>query len=49
MINNIFNFINLHNGEQRKDKVLENVTANISFRGSIFGFLPVPLLSHLSD
>ena len=34
MINNIFNFINLHNGEQRKDKVLENVTANISFRGS---------------
>lgn len=34
MINNIFNFINLHNGEERKDKVLENVIANISFRGS---------------
>lgn len=30
----IFNFINLHNGEQKKDKVLENVTSNISFRGS---------------
>ncbi|SHE77569.1 DUF389 domain-containing protein [Chryseobacterium takakiae] len=34
MINNIFNFINLHNGEEQKDKVLANVTANISFRGS---------------
>jgi len=30
----IFNFINLHNGEEKKDKVLENVTSNISFRGS---------------
>lgn len=29
-----FNFINLHSGEEQKDKVLENVTANISFRGS---------------
>ncbi len=34
MINNIFNFINLHNGEEKKDKVLENVISNISFRGS---------------
>lgn len=34
MINSIFNFINLHNGEEQKDKVLENVNANISFRGS---------------
>lgn len=34
MINKIFNFINLHNGEERKDKVLENVVSNISFRGS---------------
>lgn len=34
MIRNIFNFINLHNGEERKDKVLENVISNISFRGS---------------
>jgi len=33
-MSNIFNFINLHNGEERKDKVLENVTSNISFRGS---------------
>lgn len=31
---NLFNFINLHQGEEGKDKVLENVTANISFRGS---------------
>jgi len=30
----IFNFINLHSGEEQKDKVLENVTSNISFRGS---------------
>lgn len=34
MINNIFNFINLHNGEEKKNKVLENVISNISFRGS---------------
>ncbi|MCY0969188.1 DUF389 domain-containing protein [Chryseobacterium wangxinyae] len=31
---NIFNFINLHNGEEKKDKVLDDVMANISFRGS---------------
>lgn len=31
---NLFKFINLHQGEERKDKVLENVSANISFRGS---------------
>lgn len=34
MMNNILNFINLHNGEEKKSKVLENVNANISFRGS---------------
>lgn len=34
MSNAIFNFINLHNGEEDKAKVLENVKANISFRGS---------------
>lgn len=33
-MNTIFNFINLHNGEEKKDKVLENVTSNISFKGS---------------
>ncbi|MEG2336035.1 MAG: hypothetical protein RSB79_15675, partial [Chryseobacterium sp.] len=33
-MNSFFNFINLHNGEESKSKVLENVTANISFRGS---------------
>ncbi len=30
----LWDFINLHNGEEDKQKVLENVTANISFRGS---------------
>lgn len=34
MRNKIVDFINLHNGEEDKKKVLENVTANISFRGS---------------
>lgn len=34
MSNKLFDFINLHNGEEDKQKVLENVTANISFRGS---------------
>lgn len=33
-MNNFFNFINLQNGEESKSKVLENVTSNISFRGS---------------
>ncbi len=34
MRNILFDFINLHNGEEDKKKVLENVTANTSFRGS---------------
>lgn len=34
LMGKIFNFINLHSGEEQKDKVLENVTSNISFRGS---------------
>ncbi|HEY8397577.1 MAG TPA: DUF389 domain-containing protein [Flavihumibacter sp.] len=34
MRNVIYDFINLHNGEEDKAKVLENVTANTSFRGS---------------
>lgn len=34
MSNKIVNFINLHNGEEDKKKVLENVISNISFRGS---------------
>lgn len=34
MSNKIVDFINLQNGEEDKKKVLENVTANISFRGS---------------
>lgn len=34
MSNKILEFINLHNGEEEKGKVLENVFNNISFRGS---------------
>jgi uncharacterized hydrophobic protein (TIGR00271 family) len=34
MRNKFFNFIDLHNGEEVKSKVLENVFNNISFRGS---------------
>ncbi|RXM38630.1 hypothetical protein BOQ62_16320 [Chryseobacterium sp. CH21] len=34
MVGKFFNFINLHFGEEEKQKVLENVTENISFRGS---------------
>ncbi|MFA6260676.1 MAG: DUF389 domain-containing protein [Bacteroidia bacterium] len=30
----VFNFINLHNGEEERKKVLENVRSNTSFRGS---------------
>lgn len=32
--NNFFDFINLHNGEEQKEKVLQNIKSNISFRGS---------------
>lgn len=34
MSNKIFEFINLQNGEEDKEKVLENISSNISFRGS---------------
>lgn len=34
MSNNFFDFIDLHNGEEDKSKVLNNVYNNISFRGS---------------
>jgi uncharacterized hydrophobic protein (TIGR00271 family) len=34
MINKILNFTDLHFGEEEKQKVLENVKSNISFRGS---------------
>lgn len=34
MSNLFFKFINLHNGEESKDKVLENIKSGISFRGS---------------
>lgn len=34
MNNKIFDFINLHQGEEKREKVLENIKSNISFRGS---------------
>jgi uncharacterized hydrophobic protein (TIGR00271 family) len=34
MLEKLTSFINLHNGEEDKKKVLENVISNISFRGS---------------
>ncbi|MBP4142825.1 TIGR00341 family protein [Flavobacterium sp. P4023] len=39
IIHKIINFINLHSGEEDRLKVLENVKANISFRGSNFWIL----------
>ncbi|WP_164110632.1 MULTISPECIES: DUF389 domain-containing protein [Sphingobacterium] len=33
-MNKIYDFFNLHQGEDAKDKVLENVLSNISFRGA---------------
>lgn len=34
MNNRIIEFISLHHGEEQKDKVLENIKSNISFRGA---------------
>ena len=34
MSNKVFDFINLHNGEEEQKKVLENIKSNVSFRGS---------------
>lgn len=44
MDNKFLNFINLHNGEERKEKVLENVAANIPFRGSNLWILACAIL-----
>lgn len=33
-MNKVIHFIELHSGEENKSKVLDNVTSNISFRGS---------------
>src|SRR5690606_40595908 len=33
-MNKLFDFFDLHKGEDQKEKVLENVVSNISFRGS---------------
>lgn len=44
MNNPIYNFINLHDGEQDKQVVLENVTLNTSFRGSNLWILACAIL-----
>lgn len=44
MSNPFLDFINLHNGEEEKKKVLENVTAAISFRGSNFWILACAII-----
>lgn len=44
MGNPIFNFIDLHNGEEDKNRVLDNVTSNTSFRGSNFWILACAIL-----
>lgn len=44
MDNKFLNFINLHNGEEQKEKVLENVAANIPFRGSNLWILACAIL-----
>lgn len=44
MGNPIFNFIDLHNGEEDKNKVLDNVTSNTSFRGSNLWILACAIL-----
>lgn len=42
--NRLLEFINLHDGEENKEKVLENVKANISFRGSNLWILACAIL-----
>ncbi|WP_113639565.1 DUF389 domain-containing protein [Nubsella zeaxanthinifaciens] len=44
MNNPIYNFINLHDGEQDKQVVLDNVTLNTSFRGSNLWILACAIL-----
>ena len=44
MSNPFLDFINLHTGEEDKKKVLENVTASISFRGSNFWILACAII-----
>lgn len=34
MKNKIYEFVNLHQGEENKEKVIENIRSNVSFRGS---------------
>lgn len=49
MSNKFWDFIDLHNGEEDKKKVLDNVTANISFRGSNLWILACAIIMHRSD
>lgn len=44
IINQILNFLDLHQGEEDQKKVLENVSSNISFRGSNFWILACAVL-----
>lgn len=43
----LFDFVNLHSGEEDKAKVLENVTANTSFRGSNLWILACAIIISL--
>lgn len=42
--NTFWDYVNLHSGEEHKDKVLEMVTANISFKGSNLWILACAIL-----
>ena len=42
--NKFWDYVNLHNGEEDKQKVLETVTANISFKGSNLWILACAIL-----
>ena len=44
MIEKITNFVNLHNGEEDKRKVLENVISSTSFRGSTLWILACAII-----
>ncbi len=49
MTNKFFDYINLHKGEEKGEKVLENIRANIAFKGANLWILAVPLSLHLLD
>ncbi|SUJ88351.1 Uncharacterised protein [Sphingobacterium multivorum] len=47
LMNKILRFFDLHQGEDRKEAVLENVVSNISFRGANAWILALQLWLHL--